>query len=91
MSEETLPPDAVTLPPDAVTLPPDAVTIKVREDGPLKVTGPILLTDHNGTQIACEGNTVALCRCGDSSNKPFCDGSHRGSFDGTIAAVAGDR
>lgn len=72
---------------DAVTI--KAVTIKVRENGPLKVTGPIRLTDHNGRVIDCDGDSVALCRCGDSATKPFCDGSHRGTFDGTIAS-AGD-
>lgn len=54
------------------------VTISVRENGPLKVTGPITIVDAEG--IAFElppGNAVALCRCGHSSNKPFCDATHK--------------
>lgn len=64
----------------------DSTTIRIRENGPLVVTGPIALTDHEGTPIACEGDNVALCRCGLSAKKPFCDGTHRGEFDGTLAA-----
>jgi len=60
-------------------------TIRIRENGPLVVTGPLTLTDHDGTAIACEGENVALCRCGLSAKKPFCDGTHRGAFDGTLA------
>lgn len=63
----------------------DAVTIRIREDGPLLVTGPITLTNHEGTPITCDGPNVALCRCGLSAKKPFCDGTHRGQFDGTLA------
>lgn len=61
-----------------------AVTIKVRKDGPYAVdlaTGSINLIDHEGNQIPLpplpEGKTtIALCRCGGSSKKPFCDGTH---------------
>ena len=61
---------------------PPAVTIKVRRDGPLKVTGPVRLVDHEGRPFPIDGDDVVLCRCGRSSDKPFCDGSHRGGFDG---------
>jgi CDGSH-type Zn-finger protein len=60
-----------------------AVTIKVRKDGPYAIdltTGEINLIDHEGNPIPInlpEGKTiVALCRCGGSSRKPFCDGTH---------------
>jgi 3-phenylpropionate/trans-cinnamate dioxygenase ferredoxin subunit len=58
-----------------------AVTIKVRKDGPYAVdltTGEINLIDHEGNPIPLpEGKTtIALCRCGGSSRKPFCDGTH---------------
>jgi len=55
------------------------VTIKVRENGPLLVTGPVRLIDHLGNEIAMpEGKaSIVLCRCGQSANKPFCDGTHR--------------
>jgi CDGSH-type Zn-finger protein len=60
-----------------------AVTIKVRKDGPYAIdlsTGEINLIDHEGNPIPInlpQGKTiVALCRCGGSSRKPFCDGTH---------------
>ncbi len=60
-----------------------AVTIKVRKDGPYAIdltTGEINLIDHEGNPIPInlpEGKTtIALCRCGGSSRKPFCDGTH---------------
>jgi len=58
----------------------DEVVIKVRDDGPYKVSGPARLVDADGGayDIPPEG-TVALCRCGLSATKPFCDGSHRES------------
>lgn len=65
----------------------DAVTIKIRENGPLLVSGPIALNDHEGNAIACDGPNVALCRCGLSTKKPFCDGTHRDKFDGSLAVT----
>jgi CDGSH-type Zn-finger protein len=54
------------------------VTIKTRENGPLLVTGPITLRDHLGNTYDLSGHdNVALCRCGHSAKRPFCDGSHR--------------
>lgn len=52
-----------------------AVLIQVLPDGPLLVKGDISLTGVDGQSDLCEG-TTALCRCGASANKPFCDGSH---------------
>jgi CDGSH-type Zn-finger protein len=46
-------------------------------DGPLLVRGPFLLTDQDGNEIATGRETVALCRCGKSRTRPFCDGTHR--------------
>lgn len=55
-----------------------AVTIKVRENGPYRVTGPFTLVDADGVAYELPaGETVALCRCGLSRTKPFCDKSHR--------------
>lgn len=55
------------------------VTIKAREHGPLLVTGPIKLTDHLGNEYDLTGKAnVALCRCGQTQNRPFCDGAHKG-------------
>jgi CDGSH-type Zn-finger protein len=54
------------------------VEIKVRDDGPYKVTGPVRLIDAEGNELTPPpGENIALCRCGHSASKPFCDGSHR--------------
>lgn len=57
---------------------PDAkVTVQVRPNGPLLVQGPIELIDPTGRPVKVpEGRPVALCRCGGSTMKPLCDGSH---------------
>jgi CDGSH-type Zn-finger protein len=46
-------------------------------DGPLLVRGPFTLTDQDGNEIPVRGGTIALCRCGRSRRKPFCDGMHK--------------
>jgi CDGSH-type Zn-finger protein len=51
------------------------VTIEARPNGPYVVTGTIELHDTNGNVIATQARTV-LCRCGASTKKPFCDGTH---------------
>jgi len=56
----------------------DEVIIQVRENGPYKISGPITILDAEGREFELpEGSAVALCRCGHSENKPFCDASHR--------------
>ncbi len=50
--------------------------ITVRDNGPYLVKGPILLLDAEGNEFRYERATVALCRCGGSMTKPFCDGTH---------------
>ncbi|MGW2161436.1 CDGSH iron-sulfur domain-containing protein [Nonomuraea sp. NPDC001699] len=63
----------------------DEVTITLTEDGPYLVTGPVKLTDADGREIA-HPDEMSLCRCGQSGNKPFCDGTHLTiDFDGTPA------
>jgi CDGSH-type Zn-finger protein len=52
------------------------VVIKVTENGPLRVKGPITLVDADGNPFEVTRKTFFLCRCGASANKPFCDGSH---------------
>ena len=54
------------------------LVIRPRPDGPLKITGNLAIRAASG-RLAWEGEETALCRCGASENKPFCDGSHRGS------------
>jgi len=51
------------------------VTITPTEDGPYEVSGPVLLTDADGREIP-HADPMNLCRCGQSGNKPFCDGTH---------------
>ena len=65
------------------------VKIQVTEDGPYVVFGKVELVDHLGNAIPTEKeNVVALCRCGGSMNKPFCDGRHsRIGFRGAERAV----
>lgn len=54
------------------------VKIQLRENGPLLITGSVTLEDHNGDQFDLGGKeTIALCRCGASKNRPFCDGTHK--------------
>ncbi len=54
------------------------VTIQVRENGPFLVTGPAKVVDHQGNEFDLKGKeTFALCRCAESKNRPFCDGSHK--------------
>jgi CDGSH-type Zn-finger protein len=68
----------------------DRVEIKVRESGPYKVTGPITLIDADGNEyeLPDDGKPLALCRCGQSSTKPFCDRTHREiGFDACERAV----
>lgn len=50
--------------------------IEVIDSGPLKITGNIVLKDFKRDKAIPMGE-VLLCRCGKSSDKPFCDGSHK--------------
>jgi CDGSH-type Zn-finger protein len=57
----------------------DPLTIQCRENGPLVVKVPIRVVDHQGNEFTLPTgkDTIALCRCGQSGRKPFCDGSHK--------------
>lgn len=52
------------------------LAIKAAKDGPLIVTGNVKISGSSG-RTSWSGKQVALCRCGASANKPFCDGSHK--------------
>ncbi len=52
------------------------VKVTVLNNGPLKVEGGVDLVWADGTPIPAKKETVFLCRCGASVNKPFCDGAH---------------
>ena len=54
------------------------VTITTRLNGPLLVKGPAKLIDHEGKEYDLSGKeTYALCRCGATNRRPFCDGTHK--------------
>ena len=78
-------PDLPDVPEDVVAAlaePPagePGATITPYRDGPLIVRGDFRLLDQDGGEIDPGRATVALCRCGKSAIKPFCDGSHKRS------------
>ena len=51
-------------------------SIQPSDNGPLLVRGPVHLVDPEGNEFTIKARNIALCRCGASQNKPFCDGSH---------------
>ena len=57
----------------------EGATITPYRDGPLIVRGDFRLLDQDGGEIDPGRSTIALCRCGKSGIKPFCDGSHKRS------------
>jgi CDGSH-type Zn-finger protein len=66
------------------------VKITPRQNGPYLVEGPIKIFDADGNEydLSERGGRVALCRCGGSTKKPFCDGTHsRIGFDAAERAV----
>jgi CDGSH-type Zn-finger protein len=54
----------------------EGVIITPYQDGPYLVRGPVVLRDQAGRSITINRKTVALCRCGKSRMRPFCDGTH---------------
>jgi CDGSH-type Zn-finger protein len=67
----------------------DTIEINCTPNGPLRVMGDnIVIKDAAGNQFGLGGRTlISLCRCGQSANKPFCDGSHaRVGFQSVVEA-----
>jgi CDGSH-type Zn-finger protein len=61
-------------------------TIRLRRNGPYVVEGDdVKVVDWNGAEYHADRMPIALCRCGASSRKPFCDGTHS-----TIGFLAGE-
>jgi hypothetical protein len=50
--------------------------VRASANGPLLLSGDVRILDANGA-VLYEGERAALCRCGQSGNKPFCDGTHK--------------
>jgi CDGSH-type Zn-finger protein len=53
------------------------ITIELMQDGPIIVRGLVRLVGSQSQEIPVTTSAAALCRCGASGNKPFCDGSHK--------------
>ncbi|MEX2172458.1 MAG: CDGSH iron-sulfur domain-containing protein [Pirellulales bacterium] len=55
------------------------VRIRMRPNGPFVIEGPITLVDSEGNTFTLTSDkpSIALCRCGESANRPFCDGAHK--------------
>lgn len=74
-------PDDVAVDPvddvEAIPVHGAGATITPYRDGPLIVRGDFRLLDQDGGEIDPGRETIALCRCGKSGIKPFCDGSHK--------------
>ena len=66
-------------------------TIKLRQNGPYVVEGDdVKVLDWNGAEYHVDRRPIALCRCGGSTKKPFCDGTHsKLGFQAAEAAVPG--
>ena len=56
----------------------EPIVIRCRDNGPFVIKAPVQVVDHDGKPftIPAGKETIALCRCGASKNKPFCDGAH---------------
>ncbi len=61
------------------------ITISPSDNGPLRVVGAVTVVDAEGKVIR-ESKETYLCRCGNSSKKPFCDGSHKEDFESVVRA-----
>ena len=70
-----------------------AAKISIRPNGPYLVEGDVELADVNGNKVDTTGRPkIALCRCGASVTKPFCDGTHsKIGFQAAEAAVAQEK
>jgi len=56
--------------------------LTINRNGSLKIEGDFEIVDQEGNVYGLQGReTLGLCRCGLSANKPFCDGSHRNGFE----------
>jgi CDGSH-type Zn-finger protein len=55
----------------------EAARITPYRNGPYLVRGPFVIVDQDGNEIEVSRPIVALCRCGRSQVRPFCDGTHK--------------
>jgi CDGSH-type Zn-finger protein len=64
-------------PPDDNPLNPGSASIVVCPDGPILIRGDFDIVTPSGEPVPRQRKTVALCRCGASAIKPYCDGTHK--------------
>jgi CDGSH-type Zn-finger protein len=57
-------------------VPTDPIVVTIRPNGPYKIRGPVVIRRADGEVLSRAGD-IALCRCGQSATKPFCDGTHK--------------
>ena len=61
--------------------------ITIFNNGSIRVEGDFTVVDTDGNEFGLGGRSaIGLCRCGQSQNKPFCDGSHRNGFESVCPA-----
>ena len=52
------------------------VSVRTMKNGPLEIKGEVEVLDHQGKSYTTKTGPLYFCRCGQSGNRPFCDGSH---------------
>ncbi|MCA1839511.1 MAG: CDGSH iron-sulfur domain-containing protein [Actinomycetota bacterium] len=70
--------------------PNEPAVIQSSDNGPLLVKGNFTVIDSEGNEFIVERKNAALCRCGGSGNKPFCDGTHEAINFRSAPRAAGD-
>lgn len=55
----------------------ESARITPYRNGPYLIRGPFTLADQDGNEIEVGRRVIALCRCGKSRTRPFCDGTHK--------------
>ena len=64
-----------------------ATKVTVNNNGPIRIEGDFTIHDAEGKEYGLAGRKViSLCRCGQSQNKPFCDGQHKLGFESNCPA-----
>jgi len=58
------------------SIPQNSPEVRVLKDGPIRLKGTFTFRDSSG-KITTGEQEIYLCRCGGSSNKPYCDGTHK--------------
>jgi uncharacterized Fe-S cluster protein YjdI len=58
------------------TNPDSPVKVQILRNGPALIRGNYVITGHDGTTLQAPSEVAAICRCGESKKKPFCDGTH---------------